>query len=269
MKRLFFILSVVLIVSFCGLTLTGITVAYAGNVTQVDSGVSAGNTNKLFAYQHTPVTVTGTATTTTLFSAVIPGGTLGANGVIDVRFLFTAMNSTGATNTCNGNFGGTTFYLASLTSSILSLQGGFRVYNRNSLSSQVGGLLNTNWGSYGGTNSAANAVTSTINTAEDQTVTIRVTPSTETAKSVVSITRSGSTATATVTAHAYVNGNSVKILGANETEYNGTFVIANVTANTFDYTVTGTPATPATGTITSARWSVITLEAVFVEVLNP
>lgn len=69
----------------------------------------------------------------------------------------------------------------------------------------------------------------------------------------VSITRSGSTATVTHTAHGYETGQKVNIRGANEGEYN---VVASITvtdANTYTYAVTGTPATPATGTITSHR----------------
>ena len=65
-----------------------------------------------------------------------------------------------------------------------------------------------------------------------------------------SITRSGTTATATKAAHGFSNGQTVTIAGATQSEYNGTYTISNVTANTFDYTVTGAPATPATGTIT-------------------
>lgn len=70
-------------------------------------------------------------------------------------------------------------------------------------------------------------------------------------KAVSSITRSSSTATVTITAHGYSNDNFIKMAGATQTEYNGTFQISNVATNTFDYTVTGTPATPATGTITA------------------
>ena len=70
-------------------------------------------------------------------------------------------------------------------------------------------------------------------------------------KSVTSISRSGSTATATIANHGYANGDWVLIRGATAPEYNGVFVISGVTANTFDYTVAGTPATPATGTITA------------------
>ena len=82
---------------------------------------------------------------------------------------------------------------------------------------------------------------------------IGILDSADSSQSVISLTRSGSTATATVTAHGYQNNDWVVIAGANETEYNGAFHITNVTANTFDYTVSGSPATPATGTITAVR----------------
>jgi hypothetical protein len=67
----------------------------------------------------------------------------------------------------------------------------------------------------------------------------------------VTITRSGSTASVSHTAHGLSDGDEVFIEGANEKEYNGVYTITNVTTNAYDYTVTGTPATPATGTITS------------------
>jgi hypothetical protein len=70
-------------------------------------------------------------------------------------------------------------------------------------------------------------------------------------KSVVGITRNGTTATATITAHGYANNDLVRITGADQAEYNGTFLIYGVTANTFNYTIAGAPATPATGTITA------------------
>ncbi len=67
----------------------------------------------------------------------------------------------------------------------------------------------------------------------------------------VTITRSGSTASVSHTAHGMSAGNSVVIRGANQPEYNGIYTISNVTTNAYDYTVSGTPATPATGTITA------------------
>ena len=69
-------------------------------------------------------------------------------------------------------------------------------------------------------------------------------------RSITSITRSGSTATATTSAaHGYGNGGAVRVSGANESEYNLSTTISNITATTFDYTVSGTPSTPATGTL--------------------
>jgi len=76
-------------------------------------------------------------------------------------------------------------------------------------------------------------------------------------KSCTGITRSGTTATATVTAHGWSNGNHVNIVGvtagADGTLYNISASISNVTANTFDYTMAGTPSASATGTIFATK----------------
>ena len=76
--------------------------------------------------------------------------------------------------------------------------------------------------------------------------------------SVSSITRSGTTATATTAVdHALAVGHSVTIAGAVETDYNGVFVVLTApTSTTFTYTVSGSPTTPATGTITSTKATV-------------
>lgn len=67
---------------------------------------------------------------------------------------------------------------------------------------------------------------------------------------VASITRAGATATVTTLApHLYTSGDQVNIRDANQTEYNGDKIIAVTDVFTFTYTVIGTPATPATGTI--------------------
>jgi hypothetical protein len=73
---------------------------------------------------------------------------------------------------------------------------------------------------------------------------------------VASITRSGATATVTVS-DSYdgvsTSGSWVTISGANQSEYNGTFWATGDGGDDtiFTYTVSGTPATPATGTIKS------------------
>jgi hypothetical protein len=78
--------------------------------------------------------------------------------------------------------------------------------------------------------------------------------------SVTSITRAGATATVTTaTNHGLNTGNSTTIAGANEGDYNGTFVVTVTGLTTFTYTVPGAPASPATGTITwkklAAGWA--------------
>lgn len=80
-----------------------------------------------------------------------------------------------------------------------------------------------------------------------------------------SLSRSGNIAIVdTVNGHNLGSGMTVTIAGANETEYNGAFVITVVDADSFTYEVTGLPATPATGTITvssdSALVSIQSLE---------
>lgn len=70
--------------------------------------------------------------------------------------------------------------------------------------------------------------------------------------SISSITRSGSTATATTTSnHNLATGVSVTIAGASQTEYNITATITVISNTQFTYTVSGSPTTPATGTITA------------------
>lgn len=70
--------------------------------------------------------------------------------------------------------------------------------------------------------------------------------------SVTSITRTGTTATVTTSVATNIKtGTTVTITGANQSAYNGSFVVTVTGSNTFTYEVTGSPATPATGTITA------------------
>jgi len=82
----------------------------------------------------------------------------------------------------------------------------------------------------------------------------------------ISITRVGTTATATHTAHGLSNGDKVAIRNASDSLYNGVFAITNVTANTYDYTMDGTPAaSPAT---VAAGKAAITSTGVVIEGLT-
>lgn len=74
--------------------------------------------------------------------------------------------------------------------------------------------------------------------------------------SIDTITLSGSTATATtVHEHGYVTGKTVSISGTDQGEYSGDFTITVVDVNTFTYTISGTPATPATGMMITSSYT--------------
>ena len=81
-------------------------------------------------------------------------------------------------------------------------------------------------------------------TLADATITSLVT-------SISSLTKVGSTVTAvTSSAHGLASNIEATIAGAVETDYNGTFTITVLDDTTFTYEITGSPTTPATGTIT-------------------
>lgn len=69
----------------------------------------------------------------------------------------------------------------------------------------------------------------------------------------VTITRTGGTATVTHTSHGLATADIVVIRGADQPEYNGSHTITVTDVNTYTYTVSGSPATPATGTINSTQ----------------
>jgi VCBS repeat-containing protein len=67
---------------------------------------------------------------------------------------------------------------------------------------------------------------------------------------VTSLVLAGSTVNATTTtAHGFATGHPVRIEGAAQAEYNGSFVVTATGPTTFSYPVTGAPVSPATGTI--------------------
>lgn len=99
-----------------------------------------------------------------------------------------------------------------------------------------------------------NVVYSVLSPAAVETVTLLLT----------SLTRSGATATAvTPTPHRLATGMSMTVSGAVETEYNGTFPVTVTGPNSYTYQVTGTPTTPATGTITeTSNFASLNIQAV-------
>lgn len=65
----------------------------------------------------------------------------------------------------------------------------------------------------------------------------------------VGITRSGAVATVSHTSHGLSTGQKIKIKGADQSEYNGSKTITFIDTNSYSFTVSGSPTTPATGTI--------------------
>lgn len=70
-------------------------------------------------------------------------------------------------------------------------------------------------------------------------------------KPITTLSRVGALVTAQCSAHDYRVGATVVIEGAVPAAYNDEFVVTAVTTNSFSFEVTGTPATPATGTMTA------------------
>ena len=71
-------------------------------------------------------------------------------------------------------------------------------------------------------------------------------------KTVNSITSTGGIATVLISGgHQYRAGQVVRISGATQSEYNGDFTALEVTGTTLTYAVSGSPASPATGTISA------------------
>lgn len=108
--------------------------------------------------------VTGTTTETTLATVTIPSHTMGKNGSILITSLWSYTNSANAKR-FRVKFGGTTYYNNTQTATS-SFRLETRLYNRNSLSSQVGTALTA-----AGPGSSSGAVlTSAVDTASDVTV---------------------------------------------------------------------------------------------------
>ena len=80
-------------------------------------------------------------------------------------------------------------------------------------------------------------------------------------KTITSLTRAGTTVTATVNAHGYSTNDSVTISGATGPRYNGTFAITVVNVNSFTYTIVDNPLSPGTGGTAAVGSSTATIAA--------
>jgi hypothetical protein len=85
-------------------------------------------------------------------------------------------------------------------------------------------------------------------------VSLAFTANTATTKTITSITESSGTATATSTAHGFLAGDRIRIIGASPSIYNGTKLILTVpTADTFTFSITAGTGS-ASGTITAREF---------------
>lgn len=82
---------------------------------------------------------------------------------------------------------------------------------------------------------------------EQQLVKIAPEVLTEGGKSITSLTRALQVATAVCAGHGFATNDIVEIAGADDNGYNGNFKVTVVDANTFTFTVSGSPVTPALG----------------------
>lgn len=82
-------------------------------------------------------------------------------------------------------------------------------------------------------------------------------------KSVISLTRVGAVVSANIAAHGLISGQRFWIDDITETEYNGLHQVTVLTdADNFDFTIIGTPSTPATGSGVMLPATAVNVEAV-------
>lgn len=204
-----------------------------------------------------PVVSGGVTTETELYQYTVKGGTLGANG--EIRILISFTNKSSANNkTVKVKFGSTqiaSFTVTTNTQKEINIS----IKTRNNEAAQICTV----------TSQGVTTVTTLAeDTSADKAISVTATTTTESAVSVTGITSTGVTALVHAPTHGFVLGEYVLMEGANETEYNGTYQIFDVSENYYKYLFAGSVTTPATGTITAKRYTPITLESVDVELVK-
>ena len=138
-------------------------------------------------------------------------------------------------------------FMDTATGEFLERWGSYKKITRNAASQSEGNITVT-----GTSTTNIPAGTALQSTEGIQYLTLNDEQITSVPISVLTITRSSQIMTVTTSGtHHYGDGMTVVISGANESEYNGSFVVNTTAVNSFTATVVGTPATPATGTIIS------------------
>jgi hypothetical protein len=116
---------------------------------------------------------TGNTTENIVYTGTIPANSIGVNGFFQIRMLTSALANNANAKTFRIKFNGTTIATSSALASNLSARLIVELFNRNSLSSQIGGaaaaLISTNY-----TSSTVAFSNFTFNTAADITLTVTI-----------------------------------------------------------------------------------------------
>lgn len=145
------------------------------------------------------------------------------------------------------------------TNSFLERWGSYKSVNRDAATQSTGNVTAT--GVAGSTIADGEGLATTDGT---EYVTVGASTISTNIVAISTLTRSGSTATATTASdHNLASGMDATMSGANESEYNITATITVTALNAFTYEVSGTPATPATGSpVVTTDSASITIESV-------
>lgn len=143
----------------------------------VNGNAVSSNTPRTLFTMTTPVTLTGTTTITTLWSATIPANTIGTTGSILVYHNGSTTTGNNASRAYSVKYGGTTLVHSSIAANVLCYSGHGGFYNNGSLTSQRGmnGDYNNDFGN-ANTSVVNLPLTASINSTADQTLSYDWTP---------------------------------------------------------------------------------------------
>ncbi|HHT9137380.1 MAG TPA: hypothetical protein ACFYEK_09085 [Candidatus Wunengus sp. YC60] len=233
--------------------------------------ITRNKTYQLLAHAPIPVSVAGTVDETELYSYTVIGGMLGKKGGLRIELVFTNyINQTNA-KILKVKFGSTVLAELTVTENPIT-KVIVTITNRNDEASQIyyveteaQGMITIN----------EDVIYANEDTSTDKIISVSAITSLESAIAVgndsltCDIAEDGVDVIAHFPSHGNNYGDFVKIEGANQTEYNGTWEIFGISPNYFHFTLPATAsASPATGPITAKRYSRITLEYCDIELLR-
>lgn len=217
----------------------------------------------------TPIILAGNLDETELFFKDIPANFLGKKGGLRIELTFSNYIKETNSKIIKIKFGSVVLAMVTVTQNP-SAKIVITINNRNNPASQVC-FIEVEAGDMV-TLTDTTIVYTSQDTTTAKTISITATTTLESALSVggSSLARTGTEVKANFAAHGYNQGDFVKIEGANQSYYNGVWEIYSMETNFFYFQVPylSSFVTPATGSITSKRFSRITLESCEIELLK-